>query len=128
MRLLVDTHTLIWAVDSPHLLGAQARIALADPKHELLISTATVWELSIKCGLGKLKLSPDYKTWILKAVADLSSSLLPITIEAAAVQSQLPNHHRDPFDRMLIAQSLQEGLSLVSGDGKFDQYGVSRLW
>jgi PIN domain nuclease of toxin-antitoxin system len=128
VRLLVDSHALIWAADSPSLLGAQARTALGDPNHELLISAATIWELSIKCGLGKLVLNPDYKSWISKAVADLNANLLPITIEASAVQTQLPPHHRDPFDRMLIAQSMAEGLTLVSNDSAFDQYGVQRLW
>ena len=124
----MDSHTLIWAVDSPGLLGSQARTALADPNQELLVSAATIWELSIKCGLGKLNLSPDYKAWIQKAIADLSANVLPITIDAAALQSQLPGHHRDPFDRMLIAQAMADGLLLVSNDSKFDQYGIHRLW
>ena len=128
MKLLLDTHTLIWAVDDPSKLGPQAVTALQDPANDLLLSAATIWEIAIKVGLKKLSLSMPYKQWVTKAMADLGMTVLPITVEYADVQAGLPNHHRDPFDRMLVAQSQVENIHLVSADPVFDQYGINRLW
>ncbi len=128
MKVLLDSHTLIWAVDDPTRLSSVATTALQDPNNELVISAATIWEIAIKVGLKKLTLSGPFHVWMTKAVADLSAAILPITIDYADGQTRLPHHHRDPFDRMLIAQSLAEGISLVSADPVFDQYGISRLW
>lgn len=128
MKLLVDAHTLIWAVDDPSKLGPQAVTVLQDPANDLLLSAATIWEIAIKVGLKKLSLSMPYKQWVTKAMADLGMTVLPITVEYADVQAGLPNHHRDPFDRMLVAQSQLENIHLVSADPVFDQYGINRLW
>jgi len=128
VKLLVDAHTLIWAVDDPSKLGPQAVTALQDPANDLLLSAGTIWEIAIKVGLKKLSLSMPYKQWVTKAMADLGMTVLPITVEYADVQAGLPNHHRDPFDRMLVAQSQVENIHLVSADPVFDQYGINRLW
>ena len=128
MRVLLDTHTLIWAVDAPSRLTPVATLTLQDPANELLVSVATVWEVSIKTGSGKLTLSGAYRQWMTKALADLGAVLLPVTVEYADVQAGLPFHHRDPFDRLLIAQSLTENVPLVSADAQFDAYGVTRIW
>jgi PIN domain nuclease of toxin-antitoxin system len=128
MRLLLDTHALIWAVDQPALLDSRARSALEDASSDVLISAATIWEIAIKTGLGKLTLSVPYRDWMNRAIADLSATLLPITVEYADMQATLPGHHRDPFDRMLIAQAIVEKTSLVANEDVFDQYGVARLW
>lgn len=128
MKLLVDAHTLIWAVDDPSKLGPQAVTVLQDPANDLLLSAVTIWEIAIKVGLKKLSLSMPYKQWVTKAMADLGMTVLPITVEYADVQTGLPNHHRDPFDRMLVAQSQVENIHLVSADPVFDQYGINRLW
>jgi PIN domain nuclease of toxin-antitoxin system len=128
MKLLLDSHALIWAVDHPSKLSGNAKIHLEDPANELFISAATIWEIAIKVGLGKLTLSFSYQIWIEQAIRDLGASILPITVEFAAAQSQLPNHHRDPFDRMLVAQSLVANISLVSGEALLDNYGISRIW
>jgi PIN domain nuclease of toxin-antitoxin system len=128
MRLLLDTQPLIWYVDQDHLLSAAAHQAIGDPANELLISAATVWEIAIKVGLGKLKLSLPYRQWMTQAIADLNLALLPITVEYADVQAVLPRHHRDPFDRLLIAQAMVEQIPIVSGDPAFDAYSVQRLW
>jgi len=93
-----------------------------------LISAATIWEIAIKTGLGKLTLSVPYRDWMNRAIADLGATLLPITVEYADMQATLPGHHRDPFDRMLIAQAIVEKISLVANEEMFDQYGVARLW
>jgi PIN domain nuclease of toxin-antitoxin system len=128
MRLLIDSHTLLRAVDQPAHLGAAAAAALQDPANDLLLSAATIWEIAIKVGLKKLSLSLPYRQWINKAIADLGLSVLPITVEYADVQARLDLHHRDPFDRLLVAQATVENLAVVSLDSAFDQYGVTRIW
>ena len=128
MRLLIDTHTLIWAVDNPSHLGPQARAELQDLTNELLLSAGSIWELAIKVGLNKLALSTPYREWLSQAISDLSLALLPITVEYADVQVGLPHHHRDPFDRLLIAQAMIEHVPIVSVDTIFDAYGVQRFW
>lgn len=128
MRLLLDTHALIWAVDNPDRLGPDAAKAIGNPANELLLSAASIWELSIKVSLGKLNLSLPFRAWTDKAIADLGAVLLPITVEYADAVAQLPNHHGDPFDRMLIGQTRVENMPIASGDAILDQYGVTRLW
>ncbi len=128
MKLLVDSHTLLWAVDQPAQLGSAAASALRDPANDLLVSAATVWELAIKVGLKKLTLTKPYREWMTQALADLDAVLLPITVEYADVQAHLPTHHRDPFDRLLVAQARVEGFSIVSHDAVLDAYGVTRIW
>ena len=128
MRLLVDAPALIWSVDRPSSLSVDARDAMSDPGNQLLISMATIWEISIKTGLGKLTLSQPFRPWVERAVRDLRASLVPISIASADVPSQLPHHHRDPLDRMLVAQSQVESAPIVSGDGVFDHYGTGRIW
>ena len=85
-------------------------------------------ELAIKTGQGKLRLSLPYRQWMEKAIADLELAILPVTVEYAERQAGLPMHHKDPFDRLLIAQALVEGVSIVCADAIFDAYGVTRLW
>jgi PIN domain nuclease of toxin-antitoxin system len=121
MRILLDTHTLLWYVDQDHLIGAAAHAVIADPANELLLSAATIWEISIKVGLKKLSLSLPFRDWMNRAIADLGIALLPITVEHADAQAGLPYHHRDPFDRLLAAQAQVEDVLLVSGDEVFDQ-------
>lgn len=128
MRLLIDTHALIWYVDQHQLLSRPAFAAITDPANDLLVSAATVWELSIKVGLGKLTLSQPYRQWMSQAFADLSLLLLPITVDSADAQATLPHHHGDPFDRMLVAQAIVEGIAVVSADGQLDPYGIARVW
>lgn len=128
MRHLIDAHSLIWAQDDPSKLGPAAVAALQDPANELLLSAGTIWELSIKNGLGKLTFSLPFRQWMDKAVIDLELIVLPITLDHAERQAGLPWHHRDPFDRLLAAQALVESIPLVSVDAIFDQYGVHRVW
>lgn len=109
-------------------LGSQASAELRNKGNGLYVSAATIWELSIKSGIGKLNLSQAFRPWMEKAMSDLGATVLPITIETADLHSSLPPHHRDPFDRMLAAQSITESMPLVSSDAIFDQYGVQRIW
>lgn len=128
MRLLLDSHTVIWAVDDPSRLGKQAVAELQTAANELMLSAATIWEIAIKAGLRKLSLSMPYEDWMSAVISQLALTVLPITLEYAGAQAVLPFHHRDPFDRLLVAQALVEQVALVSNDPVFDQYGVMRLW
>ena len=128
MRLLLDSQALIWAVDEPAKLSTASATAIQDPANELLLSAATVWEIAIKIGLKKLSLSLPFRQWMNQAIADLSLFLLPITVEYADAQSSLPHHHRDPFDRLIVAQALADTIRVVSADPAFELYGVDRLW
>jgi len=128
MRLLLDTHALIWYVDQDHLLSASAHAAITDSANDLLLSAGTIWEIAIKVGLNKLSLSMPYREWMNKAIADLGLTLLPISVEYADVQAGLPRHHGDPFDRLLAAQARVEDIPLISADPVFDRYGLKRIW
>ncbi len=128
MRLLLDTHTLIWAVDDPSKHGHAAASILEDPKNELLLSAGTIWEISIKVGIGKLSLSLTLRQWLEQAMSEMGLVVLPITVAYSDVQSRLPAHHGDPFDRLLVAQAQVDGVPLISSDAIFDRYGVSRIW
>jgi PIN domain nuclease of toxin-antitoxin system len=128
MRLLLDSHTLIWSADRPDRITATAMTAMSDTANELLVSAATLWEIAIKFGLGRLPLSLPYRQWMEKAMVDLGLVLLPITLDHAERQALLPWHHRDPFDRLLVAQAKVEGVPLVSADATLDPYGITRIW
>lgn len=128
MHVLLDSHCLIWALDDPARLSPAAAAILQDPINVLMLSAASVWELAIKFGKGRLPLSMPYRAWMDRAFADLGLILLPITLDHAEHQVRLPFHHRDPFDRLLASQALVENLALVSGDTLFDAYGVTRIW
>lgn len=128
MRLLIDTHAIFWSLEDPSRVGTTAMTAMADPANDRLLSAATIWELAIKFGQGKIMLSLPYRQWMEKAITDLKLDLLPITVEYAGRQATLPQHHKDPFDRLLIAQALIESIPIVSVDAAFDPYGVTRIW
>jgi PIN domain nuclease of toxin-antitoxin system len=128
MRLLIDAQAVLWAVDDPARLSRAAAGALQDPANQLLIGAGTIWEISIKVGLGKLTLSLPYRQWMDQVILDLGLSILPITVAYTDRQALLPHHHRDPFDRLLIAQSLTDSIPIVSADGQFDSYGIVRIW
>lgn len=128
MRLLIDSHALIWYVDQHQQLSATSHAAMSDPANELLLSAGSIWEIAIKIGLGKLVLTQPYLPWMSQALSDLSITVLPITIEYADAHASLPKHHSDPFDRLIVAQALVEEVAIVSADARMDDYGVTRLW
>ena len=128
MRLLLDTHTLFWSAEEPTKLSPAALAAIQDPANDRLLSAATIWELAIKFGQGKIELSLPYRQWMEKAIADLKLDILPVTVVYAERQSTLPPHHKDPFDRLMIAQALVQGFPIVSIDVGFDPYGIIRIW
>jgi PIN domain nuclease of toxin-antitoxin system len=116
VKLLLDTHTLLWAVEMPTKVGSAAMNLLSVPTNARLISAATIWELAIKVGAGKLTLSLPYRLWMETAITDLTLEIIPVTIEYAERQAMLPPHHKDPFDRLMIAQALVDGIPIVSND------------
>ena len=131
MRLLLDTHTFLWLADGSPRLSATATGLLTDPANDLLLSMASVWEIAIKVNIGKLALASPYPAYIADAVSGYRLTLLPLVQDDCDFYSTLPfphANHRDPFDRMLIVQSLRLGLPVVGVDANFDAYGVTRLW
>ena len=121
MRLLLDTHIALWAlVDSPRL-PAKARLLILAPDNEVVVSAASVWEIAIKHGLAKKNMpvsGAEAKSWFTRA----GYTLLPVTADHAALVEELPPHHADPFDRILVAQALDEPLRLVTHDPKVARY------
>jgi PIN domain nuclease of toxin-antitoxin system len=128
VRLLLDTHVLIWAVDDTSKLSPAADAELRNPVNELVVSAATPWEIAIKLSVSKLTLSLPFRDWMTKALTDLPAALLPIHVEHCDAQIALPGHHRDPFDRLLIAQAMVENIPVVSADAAFDPYPIRRIW
>ena len=128
MRLLIDSHALIWYVDQHQQLSPASHAAMSDPTSDLLLSAGSIWEIAIKIGLGKLVLTHPYLPWMSQALTDLGITVLPITVEYADAQASLPRHHGDPFDRLIVAQALVEKIAIVSADARMDDYGVTRLW
>lgn len=129
MRILLDTHALIWyrAGDSAQL-SATARAAIDDPANEKFVSAATAWEVVTKHALGKLPDVGPLAADFTRAIVAGGYKPLSIATNHAQDAGALPMHHRDPFDRMLIAQSMAERMPLVSNEALFDRYGVRRIW
>ena len=128
MRLLLDTHAFIWWLAGSERLPQSARHAISDEANEKLISAAAAWEIATKYRLGKLPSAEAVAIDVAGAIASQGFDELPITVADAARAGALPGPHRDPFDRMLIAQALLGNLILVSNESLFDRYGVRRLW
>jgi PIN domain nuclease of toxin-antitoxin system len=128
MRLLLDTHALLWWLDGDPRLSRKARRAIAELSNTVLVSAASAWEITTKARLGKLPGAADVVSDVAGAVAGQGFSSLDITILHAQRAGRLPGDHRDPFDRMLIAQAQLEGLAAVSDDDVFEAYGVERFW
>jgi PIN domain nuclease of toxin-antitoxin system len=128
MGLLLDTHAFLWMGDSPERLGAGAREALLDPGQRVALSMASVWEMAIKIGLGKLQLSTSLEALVGAGLAHARIELMPIELPHVLRVQDLPWHHRDPFDRLLVAQALTASIPIVSRDATLDAYGVRRIW
>jgi PIN domain nuclease of toxin-antitoxin system len=128
MRLLLDTHALLWWVDDDPQLSTQARNLIGDAENDCYVSLVSAWEMAIKCATGQLKLAVSVQRYYQEHLPANDFQLLPIDLGHATLVETLPLHHRDPFDRLLIAQAWQEGLTLVSSDTAFDAYGITRVW
>ncbi len=128
MRLLIDTHALIWFCEGSPQLSSSARAAMEDETNQRFVSYATPWEMAIKLSLGKLSMQVDYGVVFPGVLEANGFNLLPSTLEHYKALIPLPRHHGDPFDRLIIAQALTEGLTVVTCDQHFPAYGVSLLW
>ena len=128
MRLLLDTHAFLWWYEGNRRMSLPARQAVDDDSNQVLVSAASAWEITTKHRLGKLPSADPIASDIPGAIAAQGFQELPITVAEAARAGTLPGPHRDPFDRMLIAQALSRDLLLISTDAAFDQYHVRRLW
>ncbi len=123
MRLLIDSNALIWMVAEPDVLTIEARRALEDLGNDRFVSIASLWEIAVKMSRGKLALPGTLEA----AVEGMAATVLPITFAHVERVGIMPFHHRDPFDRMLIAQAMVEGLTIVTRDRHFPAYGVPLL-
>lgn len=128
MKLLLDTHALIWWLAGDSALPAKARNAIADEENQIFVSAASAMEICTKFRLGKLPNAAPLATELPRYMAEQGFDELPISLGHAALAGSLTIQHKDPFDRFLIAQALIEGLPLLSNEGAFDTFGVTRLW
>jgi PIN domain nuclease of toxin-antitoxin system len=128
MRLLLDAHTFLWFVWDDEQLTRHAQALIQQSENQKYISAATYWEIAIKVSIGKLDLGEPYRPFMRREIARNNFEVLPVSVDHAAAVTVLPFHHRDPFDRMLIAQAMVEHIPLISGDHAFDAYPITRLW
>lgn len=128
MRFLADTQVLLWAIDAPDKLSDAAREALLDEDNTVSISVVSLWEIAIKVSIGRLELAPDWRTIIEDGRKALGARWLALETSHCEQVASLPWHHRDPFDRMLAAQAMCEGLALISSDRVLADYPPPVLW
>jgi PIN domain nuclease of toxin-antitoxin system len=128
MKLLLDTNVFIWLNDAPHRLREQVMTVVANPDNDLFLSLTSIWEMQIKIQLGKLQLNDPLPDILRTQQVENNLQILTINLNHIWSLENLPYHHRDPFDRLLIAQAQTEGMTLVSADGIFDLYDVDLLW
>ena len=127
MRILLDTHIFIWMATEPERLSLRLAASIIDRQNSLFLSLASIWEIQIKVALGKLDLKGDLATIVDIQIEQNSIQLLPIDLKHIYALSNLPPHHRDPFDRLLIAQSQIEKMTLATVDSAFDRYEIDSL-
>jgi PIN domain nuclease of toxin-antitoxin system len=130
MDLLLDANALPWAAAAPDRLAVRAREAISDPANRRILSTVAVWECATKATTGRLSFEPGLAAWIEEQVAALALTVLPVELRHCLAYAHLPFDplHRDPFDRMLIAQATAEGMAIVSSDPALRSYGVEVIW
>lgn len=128
MRLLLDTHTFIWADGEPEKLSPEAKTSGEDPTNEINLSVASVWELQLKIMLGKLALRKPLRSVIEDWIQQNKMLILPVHLEHVLRLDTFSSHHKDPFDRLLIAQAAQEGLTIVTYDRAFALYNIPVIW
>jgi PIN domain nuclease of toxin-antitoxin system len=128
VRLLLDTHAMYWYIEGDPKLSRTAQTLIQDASNEVLISPASYWEIAIKVSIGKWTLNRPYEEFTDLGLRQYGFQVLPILPTHTARLLGLPFHHKDPFDRLLIAQAFAEGIPIVSADPRLDPYGVTRLW
>ena len=128
MRVLLDTHTFIWFVTDSPRLSATAKAFIEDEYNEKLLSIASVWEMAIKHSIGKLNFELPFTIFVEQQINQNSMSVLNVRLSHINVVANLPLHHRDPFDRLIISQAMVEQIPVVGTDKIFDSYPIQRLW
>jgi len=128
MKLLLDAHALLWFISNDSQLSTAARANIENPAHEKLVSAASLWEIALKLSLGKLKLPRPFDEVFPRQLEVNGFELLPISCVQLNQLAALPFHHRDPFDRLLIAQALADDMTIVTRDTAFSQYRVKIMW
>lgn len=128
MRHLLDSHTLLWYTLGDAKMSREATARIVDPANQILISPAAYWEIAIKVSIGKLALHQPYEDFMDACTNKYGFTILPIEPKHTAALIPLPFHHKDPFDRLLVAQALVEDIPVVSNDSALDAYGIKRLW
>ena len=128
MRVLLDTHAFLWWVEDDRRLSTPARRVIADEATRVILSVVSAWEMTIKTGLKRLDAPDDIGAAIDRCVETVRLEVLPIELAHALDVRDLPNHHHDPFDRLLVAQARTESLALISADAILDAYGIERIW
>jgi PIN domain nuclease of toxin-antitoxin system len=125
MRVLLDTHALLWALSSPRKLPKRALAIVQSPENSVFVSAASTWEIAIKGALGKLHADVEE---IAQEIREVGFSELTVNIQHTVRLKKLPTHHRDPFDRIIVSQAQEEGLTVISQDSAFSRYSVPVLW
>lgn len=128
MKILLDTHTFLWWVVEDAQLSLKAKEIIANPDNKIYFSVVSAWEIIIKVGIGKLSLSEPPETYIPSRITSNQFEILAVQMPHILKINSLPNFHKDPFDRLLIAQSLVEDLSLLTVDNAIAQYSVQTIW
>lgn len=128
MKVLLDTHAFLWWITDNPQLSLQARNIISDGKNEVFLSAASAWEIAIKTQLGRLKLPDKPELFVSKQMAINAIQGLPIQISHALHVYNLPNHHQDPFDRMLVSQAQLEGMHILTSDSQIAEYHVKVIW
>jgi PIN domain nuclease of toxin-antitoxin system len=128
MRLLLDTHTFIWYVTDNPKLSAHVKLLIEDENNEKLVSIASIWEMAIKHSIGRLNFSLPFMEFVGQQLTVSNIGLLEINLQHIEVVASLPLHHRDPFDRLIIAQSMVEQIPILSVDAIYDAYAIARVW
>ena len=128
VRYLLDTHTLLWFIAEDEQLSSSGQQLILDSSSEIFISTASLWEIAIKINIGKLALNKPFEQSFPDELDSHGIEILDITVDTLVQLTTLPLHHRDPFDRLIIARAIVEGIPIISKDEAFDLYDVKREW
>ena len=128
MRLSLDTNVFLWLLAQPSRIPADVEDAITDPSNDVALSVAAVWEIIIKTGLGKLQMPGDVFSWLPAELSRRNIAVLDVKLQHVVALEHIPLHHRDPFDRVLVAQARVEGLTIVTHNRAFAKYDVPVLW
>ncbi|MEW5762516.1 MAG: type II toxin-antitoxin system VapC family toxin [Bacillota bacterium] len=128
MRVLLDTHVFLWWITDDERLSPRAREVMVEGRNTLVLSAASGWEMAVKAQLGRLSVAGDFASFLSEQLALNGIDTLPVTMAHALHVFELPAHHRDPFDRLLVAQALLEGMPIVTADPEIARYPVEVIW